>query len=477
MVSPSLDDPSTTMSAAHIRPSTGAQQDGDSSSATSDDDSWHPSASVIKAFEPASAMRRMSLDARDQSIAATLPSELILEIFKFLHTAKDLHSCLLTCQTWCACSVEMLWYKPQLYTAPSMIKFLPIIRKEGLSFDYPSFIRRLNLSYLCEQIADAILMKLQRCKRLERLTLLGCKRVTDRGLADILSHNTGLIALDISGLDQVTDLSVLVAASRNKNLQGLNLTDCRNITDDAIVEIAQQCRNLRRIKLNNCIGIKDKSVQALADYSEYLLEIDLDHCHQVTSPAIANLIVSCAELRELRLNMCTQLNDSCFTGLQRDRYMNLRSLDLTGCSRITDDSVLAIVTAAPKLRTLVLAKCPNITDRGAVQIARLGKHIHFLHLGHCNQLTDRCVGFLAKYCNRLRYIDLACCTQLTDIAVMELNSLPRLKRIGLVKCSAITPQAIYSLLHRGIVQDSLERIHLSYCNNLQLDVRICMELY
>lgn len=176
------------------------------------------------------------------------------------------------------------------------------------------------------------------------------------------------------------------------------------------------------------------------------------------------------ELRELRLNMCSQISDECFSTLSKDTYMNLRSLDLTGCSRITDDSVYHVVTAAPKLRTLVLAKCPNITDRGAVQVARLGKHIHFLHLGHCNQLTDRCIGFLAKYCNRLRYIDLACCTQLTDYAVGELNSLPRLKRIGLVKCSAITPMAIYALVQRGIIQHTLERIHLSYCNLLSLEV-------
>lgn len=156
--------------------------------------------------------------------------------------------------------------------------------------------------------------------------------------------------------------------------------------------------------------------------------------------------------------------------MEKDRYVNLRSLDLTGCSRVSDDSVYHIVTAAPKLRTLVLAKCPNITDRGAVQIARLGKHIHFLHLGHCSQLTDRCIGFLTKYCNRLRYIDLACCIQLTDQAVAELATLPRLKRIGLVKCSEITAESILTLVEKDTVQHTLERIHLSYCNNLQLDV-------
>lgn len=167
------------------------------------------------------------------------------------------------------------------------------------------------------------------------------------------------------------------------------------------------------------------------------------------------------------------IGDECFADLERDKYQNLRVLDVAGCARITDETVYHIVTAAPKLRSLILAKCPNITDRGAVQIARLGKHIHFLHLGHCSNLTDRTLQFLVKYCSRLRYIDLACCVQLTDHAVLELSTLPRLKRIGLVKCSAITAEAIFALVSRGLVPQTLERIHLSYCIDLTLPVRNC----
>ncbi len=168
--------------------------------------------------------------------------------------------------------------------------------------------------------------------------------------------------------------------------------------------------------------------------------------------------------------MCSQIGDECFANLEKDYFINLRSIDLTACARITDESVYHLVTAAPKIRSLVLAKCTNITDRGAVQIARLGKNIHFLHLGHCSNLTDRSVQFLVKYCNRLRYIDLACCSQLTDVAVFELSTLPRLKRIGLVKCSEITDRAILALVQRGVLEHTLERIHLSYCVNLTLGV-------
>lgn len=225
-------------------------EDNDSSSGISEEDHWVSQKGTFMPYEAAMSIHRMSLETHvlvPQSIAANLPYELLLEIFKFLPTMKDLHSTLLTCHSWCACSVELLWYKPLLLSAPAMIKFLPVIRREGLTFDYPAFIRRLNLSYLSDQIADAILMKLQRCNRLERLTLVGCHRVTDRGLCDVLSKNTGIIALDVSGVEEISDLSILVVASRHRNLQGLNLTDCKKITDDAITNVAKNCPNLRRV--------------------------------------------------------------------------------------------------------------------------------------------------------------------------------------------------------------------------------------
>lgn len=223
----------------------------DSSSGASDDET---ETTVFKPNSAATSVRRLSVQSRehrDQSIAACLPSELILEIFKFLSSARDLHSTLLTCQSWCECSVEMLWYKPSLYQPPALLKLLATLRRDFLTFEYALFIRRLNLSYVSEQVADAILLKLQSCRKLERITLVNCKRVSDRGLCDILARNTGLIALDLSNLELVTDLSILVAASRNKALQGLNLSGCLNITDDAVVNIATSCLHLRRVRLDN----------------------------------------------------------------------------------------------------------------------------------------------------------------------------------------------------------------------------------
>lgn len=49
------------------------------------------------------------------------------------------------------------------------------------------------------------------------------------------------------------------------------------------------------------------------------------------------------------------------------------------------------------------------------------------------------------------------------MSVHELATLPKLRRIGLVRVTNLTDQAIYSLADR---HSTLERIHLSYCENI-----------
>jgi len=57
------------------------------------------------------------------------------------------------------------------------------------------------------------------------------------------------------------------------------------------------------------------------------------------------------------------------------------------------------------------------------------------------------------------------CLLLTDMSVFELSGLPKLRRVGLVRVTNLTDEAIYSLAERHA---SLERIHLSYCDQISV---------
>ena len=214
-------------------------------------------------------------------------------------------------------------------------------------------------------------------------------------------------------------------------------------------------------------------------------------------------------MRELRLAQCNLISDdalnvseACWRGemprtqfssinpplYKLDSHMmleSLRILDLTACNLLHDSSVEQIIDCAPRLRILILAKCVEITDKSVMAICKLGKNLHDIHLGRCQQITDNALKELVKACNRIRYIDLAGCALVTDAAVKQLATLPKLRRIGLVKCTEITDRSILALAkaysesrdprqRNHQPASNLERVHLSYCTNITLSVRLTL---
>ncbi|CAG8788180.1 11931_t:CDS:1, partial [Acaulospora morrowiae] len=73
--------------------------------------------------------------------AATIPSELILQIFKYVTSTTDLKSCILVCKSWCRCGVELLWHKPVLNVNASFFKLLWTLSRPTQTFQYSLLIR------------------------------------------------------------------------------------------------------------------------------------------------------------------------------------------------------------------------------------------------------------------------------------------------------------------------------------------------
>ncbi|KAI5117872.1 hypothetical protein M0805_006574 [Coniferiporia weirii] len=426
------------------------------------------------------------------SPASHLPPEILIHILRQIHSPRDLHNSLLVSRAWCECTVELLWHRPSFADLTHFVQMLKVIWSEGQTFDYSRFVRRLNFIYLSRELTDALFIRLAKCVKLERLTLVNCAELSDDVLSHVLPLCSSLVALDLTNITSCTDRTIILLAQSATKLQGLNLGGCKNITDEGVLAIAGHCPLLRRIKLSNVKHITDKAVSALARKCPLLLEIDLHGCPKVTDAAVRDLWTHLTHLRDFRLAQCADLTDLAFpanpetvidTQLGVQPFPNqmpgpsdglpplrlprlcehLRMLDLTSCALITDDAVAGIIANAPKIRNLYLAKCSQLTDAAVESICKLGKHLHYLHLGHASSITDKSVRTLARSCTRLRYIDLACCPLLTDMSVFELSGLPKLRRIGLVRVTNLTDQAIFSLADR---HSTLERIHLSYCENI-----------
>lgn len=410
-----------------------------------DDDIINDASTVVFPYYPddvspaqwSSSTRGCRPQTPPNSLAAQLPPEILIHILRQIHSSRDLYSSLLVSRAWCECAVELLWHRPSFSDLTRFVQMLQVIGSDEKTFDYARFVRRLNFIYLSRDLTDSLFIRLAKCSKLERLTLVNCVELSDEALSRVLPLCPNLVALDLTNITACTDRSLIALARSATKLQGLNLGGCKNVTDEGIAAIASHCPLLRRIKLSNVKHVTNRAVSALAKQCPLLLEIDLHGCPKVTDEAIRDLWAHLPHLRDFRLAQCSSLTDLAFpanpqagsteTQMSIQPFPNtipvvnelqplrltrpcehLRMLDLTGCALVTDDAVAGIIAAAPKIRNLYLAKCSQLTDAAVESICKLGKHLHYLHLGHASAITDRSVRTLARSCTRLRYIDLAC---------------------------------------------------------------------
>lgn len=405
-------------------------------------------------------------------IIAKLPPEILAHVFSNVHNKVDLFSVMLSCRYWASIVIDTIWFRPGINSKRTLQKLAEVMRMDPAAthWEYRMFIKRLNLSLVPHYITDDFLSLFYGCTNLERITLVNCSKVHHATIVELLEGCERLQSIDLTGVKDITDDIYFQLANQCKRLQGLYAPGSSNVSGSAVLRLIQSCPQLKRIKLSDCNNITDDIVGALVENCPYLVELDLHGCEHVTNAALYEIFSRLESLKEFKVSRNSNIDWRCFESSLGPLASldKLRIVDFTQCPNITDRTVERLVSLAPKLRNVVLSKCSSITDSALKAIAQLGKNIHYIHLGHCSNITDEGARTLIRSCYRLQYIDLACCNQLTNATLVELSTLPKLRRIGLVKCSQITDVGILALAENRTGEDSLERIHLSYCIHLTI---------
>jgi len=415
--------------------------------------------------------RSQNGNSYNDSTIHEIPPEVLLLIFANISHKPELVPLLLVCKRWANLIVELIWFRPSLMDERSLMGIYEVMKmdRSATYWDYRLFIRRLNLSFVYDKVKDDFLGLFAGSTNLERLTLVNCSKLSHKPIVQILQGCEKLQSIDMTGVRDITDDILVALADNCPRLQGLYAPGCPEVTNDTLLKIIHSCPMLKRVKISDCENVTDESIAQLSTSCKFLIEVDVHNCPNITDYALQLLFQELEQLREFRISHNANVSDNLFRSMPEDIYFErLRIIDFTGCQRITDRSVERIVQCAPRLRNVVLSKCLNITDSSLRALAQLGKSLHYIHLGHCSNITDFGVSTLIKNCHRLQYIDLACCAQLTNASLVELAQLPRLRRIGLVKCANINDAGLLSLIQRRGYDDTLERVHLSYCTNIGL---------
>lgn len=183
--------------------------------------------------------------------AGSLPPEILGQIFRLVSDPRDLLSILLTSKSWCLAAFHLLWQKPNLTSTHQLAMFVRVIKSRKLTLPYATQVRRLYLAGLSDGLTDNLLVGLEKCHRMERLTLSKATGLTNQALRRIIEGMPDLVAIDLCEVGGTDDTVVKTIAERCSRIQGLNLSGCKSVGDEGVLAIATKSKLLRRVSVRS----------------------------------------------------------------------------------------------------------------------------------------------------------------------------------------------------------------------------------
>lgn len=313
-------------------------------------------------------------------------------------------------------------------------------------------VKNLSLSGLylksCQHLTDDSVKLI--CKyqpTLKELDIGCCPELTNSAIQAVTSNLLNLRLLSVQKNQSITDNGIKWLW-KLKKLESLNLSGCVMIFDKGIINglcVKNSFNSLKELRLNSLRNISEQSIIRLMKYVPNLILLDLGYCNlAMTDAAFQAIIENNKSLKTLCLIKCDRLTDAGMTGkgvvgpkiypkIKRGRstkwmdidvlklveesrtprntgrsikdLSKIRSLNLFGCSKITDVSIVGEF-CFEELQTLDLSKS-QVTQRGIRSLTMNSKSLEKLTLYQCHNITDYGVQHIARNCNRLKEISIS----------------------------------------------------------------------
>lgn len=268
-------------------------------------------------------------------------------------------------------------------------------------------LRELNLSRMWHINNHVVMEICQQLSDMRVLRLAGSKTLTNDGM-EPLRLLRRLRVLDISNGTFLTCLA-LQSLSRQLNacLHELYMRECR--FDGVIEPLFRNCPNLRVLDASNNRSWEPVALNWITEHLQGLQVLLITHCQVFAEPDDDD---------------DDNGDDGAEPGLAvpfpMNRLRGLRTLDITGCPRVTD-SLLTNGLRLPELNRLTMARLKEITERGLEQLVRNCPAIRHLDLSRCPNVDDKSIGHVARGLQRLTHLHVMRCRRLSNDSLFLLE--------------------------------------------------------
>lgn len=317
----------------------------------------------------------------------------------------------------CSSLVQLLSYVRELTSVSlqfACARFCDIGELLEAMFALCDSLEKLAL-YAPDLSDDHVAMISQRVKNLKKIDFWGA-RTTDKSLSSVAMAGSSLEKLAFGGFMYSTaSLAFCESMVKCTALKTLNISRCYRVTENDLLALPQ---TIEKLNLNYCTGIRDCG--PIAEHFVNLRELSMV---QSSKDFIASTIPKLASLSNTLQHL--NIRDIHVTNqdfiLAVSALVNLRSLDITNCSRISPDAILETFgngSRHSKLTYLKMEECyciddrvctqvlsnmslntliitiPRISDETAIQCfcgTTISKSLRHLEIAYSRQLTNRFV--------------------------------------------------------------------------------------
>ncbi|ERN20242.1 F-box/LRR-repeat protein 12 [Amborella trichopoda] len=336
---------------------------------------------------------------------AEIPDDCLAMIVRLLNNWEDLNAFSLTCQRWLRVDSSTRGslrlrciYTPE--ASEDYIKYLPRLLAR---FTHLSSISLAG----CTKLTDHGLASLSlNGSRLQALCLDLCLGLTDSGVADISAGCPNLTYISLYRCN-ITDTGLRVLAESCKSLEHVNLS-CTTVTDTGLEALSSGCPSLTTLVITSCTGIRGYGLRHCGE----LALLEADSCR--FSPEGLAHAVSGGSLEYLNLSSPRGWTGGDQLGSIGLRCSSLRYLNLRLCRFVGDESVCAIAKGCTRLKEWNLGVCHGVGVLGWRAIGTDCLNLEILHVNRCRGLCDVGLRALRDGCKRLSVLHISWCRQVTN---------------------------------------------------------------
>ncbi|DAZ93353.1 TPA: hypothetical protein N0F65_011879 [Lagenidium giganteum] len=291
----------------------------------------------------------------------------------------------------------------------------------------------------CAKLTDLAMRTVgENLLQLRHLCLRHCPRVSDVGLRHVARGCPELTYLDATGLFQLADpqpTSPTRATQQQRSPARGTMASVQMPGETIRIGVAaltHHCPKLRHLDLTRCPLIGDGALQCLASCAD-LAFLSVAGCQRVSSHGLGCVLRHNVALTALNASDCIKLTDSAFHAFRvppdADALVQvmpsmcatrLSTCRLRNCGQLSD-STLQLLATLP-LRELDISGCLRVTDMGllALMDGKAVATLRYLWARDLPSISATGVSWLAERCPKMLLLDLTGCA---DVRAFSIRSL------------------------------------------------------